>query len=131
MNNCTMGVPPIAEARPAELGKDNDNKALVLEARESNLDDLIRNHSLLIIDCWAPWCSPCRMLSPIIDELAAEYQGKITFARLNTDENQPAVAKYQIMAIPTLLIFKDGKLIGRKTGALPEKVLEAELAKYT
>jgi thioredoxin 1 len=81
------------------------------------------------VDCWAPWCGPCRMMTPIIDELAAENTGKIAFAKLNTDENRDIAARYQIQAIPTLLIFKDGKLADRKVGAMPKKLLQGELDK--
>ena len=94
-----------------------------------NIEEVVKNNPSLVIDCWAPWCGPCRMMSPVIDELATDYKGKITFGKLNTDENQDVAAKYGIKAIPTLLIFKDGKLTDRKVGALPKKVLEGELTK--
>ncbi|MGA2368519.1 MAG: thioredoxin [Dehalococcoidia bacterium] len=102
---------------------------LVLEVNEKNIDDTIKNNPALVVDCWAPWCGPCRMMSPVIDELASDYKGKIAFGKLNTDDNREIAEKYQIQAIPTLLIFKDGKLADRKVGALPKKVLEAELPK--
>jgi len=108
-----------------------NQKTPVLELNEGNFDKAVNDHGMLVVDCWAPWCGPCRIMSPVIDELAATYKGKITFAKLNTDENQQISARYQVMAIPTLLIFKDGKLVDRKTGALPRQVLEAEFARYT
>ena len=70
------------------------------------------------------------MMSPVIEELATDLKGKITFGKLNTDENQDIATRYQVQAIPTLLIFKDGKLADRKVGALPKKVLAGELTKY-
>ena len=88
-------------------------KALVLELNSKNLEDAIRNNHSLVVDCWAPWCGPCRMMSPVIEELASDLKGKITFGKLNTDENQDIAARYQVQAIPTLLIFKDGKLAER------------------
>ncbi len=104
-------------------------KGLVLEVNGTNIEELVKNNPSLVVDCWAPWCGPCRMMSPVIDELATDYKGKITFGKLNTDENQDIATKYEIQAIPTLLIFKDGKLADRKVGALPKKVLEGELTK--
>jgi thioredoxin 1 len=108
---------------------ENEN-GLVLELNSKNLEEAIKNNPALVVDCWAPWCGPCRMMSPVIDELATDLKGKITFGKLNTDENQDMAMKYQVQAIPTLLIFKDGKLADRKVGALPKKVLAGELTKY-
>jgi thioredoxin 1 len=107
-----------------------NEKGLVLELNSKNLEEAIKNNPALVVDCWAPWCGPCRMMSPVIDELATDLKGKITFGKLNTDENQDMAMKYQVQAIPTLLIFKDGKLADRKVGALPKKVLAGELTKY-
>jgi thioredoxin 1 len=104
-------------------------KGPVIELNGKNFEDALKNNSSLVVDCWAPWCGPCRMMSPVIDELAADYKGKISFAKLNTDENQDLATKYQVQAIPTLLIFKDGKLADRKVGAMPKKLLQAELDK--
>jgi len=107
-----------------------NEKGLVLELNSKNLEEAIKNNPALVVDCWAPWCGPCRIMSPVIDELATDLKGKITFGKLNTDENQDMAMKYQVQAIPTLLIFKDGKLADRKVGALPKKVLAGELTKY-
>jgi thioredoxin 1 len=101
----------------------------VLEVTTGNIEEIVKNNPSLVVDCWAPWCGPCRMMTPVIEELAKDYQGKITFGKLNTDENQEVASKYGIQAIPTLLIFKDGKLTDRKVGALPKKALEGELTK--
>jgi thioredoxin 1 len=103
--------------------------AMVLELNGVTFDEAVKNNPSLVVDCWAPWCGPCRMMSPVIDELAEGYKGKVTFAKVNTDENQDIASRYQVMAIPTLLFFKDGKLAERKVGALPKKALEAELTR--
>ncbi|MBN1374826.1 MAG: thioredoxin [Dehalococcoidia bacterium] len=108
------------------MGKEN---GLVLEVTGQNIDEMVKNNPSLVVDCWAPWCGPCRMMGPVIEELATDFKGKITFGKLNTDEHQDVAAKYQIQAIPTLLIFKDGKMADRKVGALPKKLLEGELTK--
>lgn len=107
-----------------------NEKGLVLELNSKNLEEAIRNNPSLVVDCWAPWCGPCRMMSPVIEELATDLKGKVTFGKLNTDDNQDIAIRYQVQAIPTLLIFKDGKLADRKVGALPKKVLAGELTKY-
>lgn len=101
-----------------------------IEVTDLNFDEVVRSSSLVVIDCWAPWCAPCRMMAPIIDELAREHAGKILFGKLNVDENPMVPSEYQIMSIPTLLVFKDGVLVERIIGATPKKILEQKLAKY-
>ena len=103
---------------------------LVLELTEGNFDEVITSYPLLVVDCWAPWCAPCRMVAPVIEELANDYQGKITFAKLNVDDNQSVAMRFQIMSIPTLLIFKNGVLVDQKLGAMPRPMLEPELTKH-
>jgi thioredoxin 1 len=110
--------------------REEEEKALVLELTESNFDEAVKNYPLLVVDCWAEWCAPCKMVAPVIEELAEDYQGKIAFGKLNMDYNPSVVARYQIMSIPTLLIFKNGKLVDQKVGAMPKGVLEPELVKY-
>ncbi|MEM2341037.1 MAG: thioredoxin [Candidatus Bathyarchaeia archaeon] len=102
-----------------------------IEVTDRNFNDIVRGSSLIVIDCWAPWCAPCRMMAPIIDELAKEYAGKILFGKLNVDENSRVPAEYQIMSIPTFLVFKNGVLVERIVGAMPKKLLEQRLAKYS
>jgi thioredoxin 1 len=102
-----------------------------VEVTDMNFNDVVRSSSLVVVDCWAPWCAPCRMMAPIIDEMARDYAGKILFGKLNVDENPRVPAEYQIMSIPTFLVFRDGVLIDRIVGAMPRKVLEQKLAKYT
>ena len=111
-----------------ETKMDNEND-LVLKVTSANIEETIKKNPSLVVDCWAPWGGPCRMMSPVIDELAKDYKGKITFGKMNTDENQATAGAYGIQSIPTLLIFKDGKLSDRKVGALPKKVLVDELTK--
>jgi thioredoxin 1 len=79
----------------------------------------------VLVDFWAPWCGPCRMVGPIVEELAKEYQGRIKVGKLNTDENYEVPGMFGIQGIPTLLLFKDGKLAGRQVGALPKTYLKA------
>jgi|YelNatPaOPRAMG01_1025707.scaffolds.fasta_scaffold02368_15 thioredoxin 1 len=96
---------------------------------DEEVDDFIHKYPIVVLDCWAEWCGPCRMIAPIIDQLAKEYAGKIVFGKLNVDENFESARRFGIMSIPTLLIFKNGELIDRIVGALPKNVLEAKLNK--
>jgi thioredoxin 1 len=97
---------------------------------EQNFEEVIAKNPLVVIDCWAPWCGPCRMVAPVIEELAKDYEGKILFGKLNTDENQGIAMKYNIMSIPTFLIFKNGELIDRPVGAMPKPALEEAINQH-
>ena len=101
-----------------------------IEVTDGIFKETIQNHSLVVVDCWAPWCAPCHIVAPIIEELARDYAGKILFGKLNVDENREVAAQYQIMGIPTLLVFKDGKLADRIVGAMPRPVLERKITGY-
>ncbi len=96
----------------------------------NDLDSLVCRSDLVVVDCWAPWCGPCRTIAPIVDELAKNYAGKVLFGKLNVDENKDVAMRFQIMSIPTLLIFKDGKLADRVVGAMPRNVLEARITRH-
>ena len=101
-----------------------------LEITDANFPDVVQKYPLVVVDCWAPWCGPCRMVGPIIEELAGDYAGKIVFGKLNVDENGQTSAKYGIMSIPTMLIFKNGKLVDSPIGAMPREMLEPKITKY-
>ena len=81
----------------------------------------------VLVDCWAPWCGPCRMIAPLLDQLAAESNGTYRIAKLNVDENPQVSSRFQISSIPTMLIFKDGKLIDRLIGAQPKQSIAERL----
>jgi len=101
-----------------------------VEVTDSTFADFIQSNPLVIVDCWAPWCAPCRMVAPIIEEMARDYSGKILFAKLNVDQNMKVTMQYKIMSIPTLLIFKDGKLVDQIIGAMPRRILEDRITRY-
>jgi len=85
----------------------------VMEAKEA-----------VVVDFWAPWCGPCRMIAPVLEELAGEYEGKVKIGKVNVDEHQDAARQYGIASIPTLLLFKNGQLVDRAIGAMPKPQLE-------
>ena len=97
---------------------------------DSTLDAALNQYPLLIVDCWAEWCGPCRMIGPIIDELAKELSGRAVFGKLNVDENMQTSNKFRISAIPSLLVFKDGKLLDKLVGAYPKATLAGKIQKY-
>jgi len=102
-----------------------------IKVTDADFEDTIKKYNTVVIDCWAPWCGPCRMIGPVIEELAKEMKGDIVFGKLNVDENQQISSKHQIMSIPTLLIFKNGNLVDRLIGAVPKEQLKQQLASYS
>jgi len=84
----------------------------------------------VIVDFWAPWCGPCKMIAPTLDKLAKEYEGKILIAKVNTDENQEWMQKYGIQGIPTMLFVAGGKIVHRQVGALPERMLRDTVMQF-
>ncbi|OPX75129.1 MAG: thioredoxin [Methanosaeta sp. PtaB.Bin018] len=97
---------------------------------DETLDSAARQYPVFILDCWAEWCGPCRMLGPIIEELARELKGKVVFGKLNVDQNMQTANEHRISAIPTLLVFKNGKLVDKLVGAYPKGTLAAKIQKY-
>jgi len=101
-----------------------------VEVTDATFKETIQNHPLVVVDCWAPWCGPCRMVAPVIEEMARDYAGRILFGKLNVDDNREVAAQYQIMGIPTLLVFKNGNLVDRIVGAMPRQTLEPKIERY-
>jgi thioredoxin 1 len=106
----------MADTTTVEIITDNEFQDRVLEAE-----------SPVVVDFWAPWCGPCRMVSPIVEELSNEYSGKVRFAKMNTDDNEATATQYGIWSIPTLIIFKEGKEINRLVGFAPKEQLKRQI----
>jgi thioredoxin 1 len=101
-----------------------------IKVTDADFDQVIQRFPLVVVDCWAPWCAPCHMVTPVIAELAQDYQGKIVFGKLDVDENQKKAMEYGIMSIPALLVFQNSKLVDQIIGAQPRTTLEPKITKY-
>lgn len=101
----------------------------VVDVGQDGFDAYLKAHPKVVVDCWAAWCGPCRMMGPLIDKLAQDHAGKVAFAKLNVDENQRLAQTYRIMAIPTLLFFKDGKVVDQIIGLVPKEEINKVIMK--
>ena len=101
-----------------------------VEVTDGTVDASVAQYPLFVLDCWAQWCGPCRALAPTIEELARELSGRVVFGKLNVDDNMETANKYRISAIPTMLVFKGGKLADKIIGAYPKDALRTKIKGY-
>lgn len=123
----------IKHKKLAELQKEAATKAMMSSITEpivltdSNFASEVTKYPIMLVDFWAPWCGPCRMVSPIIEQLSREYSGRVAFGKVNVDENQRIAASFGIQSIPTLIIFKGSKAVDVIIGAMPKAQIEMKL----
>ena len=143
MNKCIMSEHKrLIEERDKELEQIKRQKLLrmikekmkvmgkPIELTDSNFEETVKKYNLMIVDFWAPWCGPCLVVSPIIEELAREYAEKVAFGKLNVDENPKTASKFGVFSIPTIVFLKEGEEIDRIIGAVPKDYIKGKIEKY-
>ena len=146
MDKCMkVEVQRLESGKDAELERIRANKMKELTAKmkeekplestpvtidDEHFDETVKKHSLMLIDCWADWCGPCRTIAPTVEELARAYAGRVTVGKLNIDDNPQTAERFGVMSIPTLLIMKNGVEVDRVIGAVPKQFIEERLKKH-
>ncbi|HWG90297.1 MAG TPA: thioredoxin [Candidatus Thermoplasmatota archaeon] len=100
-----------------------------VDITDADFSKFVKDHGVVVVDCWAPWCGPCKRIAPLIEELAKEYNGAVAFGKLNTDENRATQTRFQIMSLPTLLVFKNGERVDQIVGFQPKDQIKAKIQK--
>jgi len=120
----------IRSKKMSELLRKAEAPSGPLRISDANFNETIKKNRLVVVGCWAEWCGPCRMISPVIDQLTKEYAKKVLFVKLDVDDNPVTTTKFGIISIPTLLIIKDATLAERIVGAVPKNHIEVIIRKY-
>ena len=100
---------------------------MAIKVTDENFEELLNSGKPMVLDFWAEWCGPCRMVSPVIDELASEYEGRVTIGKVDVDSNNDVVGQFGIRNIPTVLFFKDGKLVDKQVGVTQKSVFVTKI----
>jgi len=104
-----------------------DNPGVPINLTDENFEEALKKYNVIVVDFWASWCMPCKMIAPVVENLAKKLQGKVVFGKVNVDECSSIPAKFNIMSIPTLIVFKNGSAADTFIGAMPEHVLEEKI----
>ncbi len=126
-------IEAINQRKMADLQKAAAEKAALsaikqpLTLTDSNFNVEVSRYPILVVDFWAPWCGPCRMVAPVIDQLAKDYSGRVVFGKVNVDENQIIANKFGIQSIPTMMVFKNGRAVDVMIGAMPKPQIEMKI----
>ncbi len=116
------------QRQPKNEHPSDSNKPI--ELTDANFREVVGSHPVVVVDFWAPWCGPCRVVSPVLEELASEMGGKATFGKLNVDDNPVTSQQFGIQGIPTIMVFKDGQPVDGLVGAAPKQMIEARISPY-
>ncbi len=117
----------IRERKKEEMAKKTTYPNEPVEITNENFTELLGKYPLLVVDCWASWCMPCKMIEPVIGELAADYRGRAVFGKINVDEQRELAMKFGIMSIPTLLFIRNGQVADTLVGAVPKEHIEEKI----
>jgi len=123
-------IDKIKKKKMEEMQKNASGPSHPIVASDDNFDQLLEEYPLILVDFWAEWCMPCKMFAPTVEELAQEKKGKIAFAKLNVDEARNTALKFNVMSIPTSMLFKNGKLVDKITGAVSKQMLKDFVERY-
>ncbi len=119
----------LSEGNPAEP-EPPAAPGIVQQLTDATFDAAVKANAVLVVDCWATWCGPCRMVAPVIEQLARDYAGRVAFAKLDVDCNHAIASRYRVQSIPTILVFKGGRLVDQKLGAMPRAMLEPAITRH-
>jgi len=117
----------IRQEKMAKILDQQDMPDTIIAVSDSTFEETLKKYNMVVVDFWATWCMPCKMIAPFVEALAKKMAGNVVFARLDVDENPRTATRYQIMSIPTLMVFKEGAPVKRIIGAVPQQYIEQQI----